>query len=387
LLLAGRALQGASFGLFPLAIGILRDEYPAQKLTSAMSITSSTLGFGGGLALVATGVLTSNNGDYHRIFWLSVAVSLLAFVVAFVVLPSRPGPGGRTDFLGAAVLGTGLVLLLLPLAQGRLWGWTSIATIGSFVASAVTLVGFLLLQRRTFAPLVAPALLARRGVAVTNVAALAVGFAMFCAFLGISYFVQIPTVAGYGFTASVLATSTVYLLPGTVVSVLVGPVAGRWVVRFGPRNVLAAAGLIGAIGFGTVAVLHTATWQVIVAGTIVNLAVAMAYATLPALIVMNVSPAETGIANSINSIFRSVGSSIGSAIVVTILASSVNSVGAPSESAFVTIFVLGAIGFGVVLLTVLFGLPGTSRRLTALQAEAEIALAEGAEFAGASAAL
>jgi MFS family permease len=388
LLIAGRVLQGASFGLFPLAIGILREEYPAERLTGAMAITSSTLGFGGGVALVATGLLTADNGDYHRIFWLSTAMSLAALITAWRVLPKRPAPGGSVDWLGAGVLGTGLVLLLLPLSQGHIWGWTSGATLGCFVASALVLSLFLVLQKSIEVPLVAPSLLAKRAIAVTNVAALGVGFAMFCAFLGISYFVQVPAhVAGYGFTASVLAASAAYLLPGALVSVLVGPIAGRFVVRFGPRIVLASAGLVGVVGFGYLAAEHSTTWEVVTAGIVVNAAIAMAYASMPALIVMHVEPQVTGIANSVNSIARSVGSSIGSAIVVTVLASNVSKLHLPTESAFTLVFALGAAGFAIVAVTVLVGLPSMKRQLTVFEGSEEIALADAGEFASASVSL
>jgi MFS family permease len=385
LLIVARSLQGASFGLFPLAIGILREEYPAERLTGAMAITSGTLGFGGGVALVATGLLTADHGDYHRIFWLSAVMSLLALLATFLVLPKRAAPGGTVDWFGAGLLGTGLVLLLLPLSQGHQWGWTSSVTVGSFVGSAVMLSAFLHVQRRIRVPLIAPSVLTKRAVVVTNVAALGVGFAMFCAFLGISYFVQMPShVAGYGFSASVLAASAAYLLPGTVVSVLLAPIAGRFVASYGPRAVLAAAGVIGAVGFGWLAAEHSMTWQVITAGVIVNSAIAAAYASMPVLIVLHVEPAATGIANSMNSIARSVGSAVGSAIVVTVLASQVTVFQLPKESAFTLIFLLGAAGFAMVATTVLLALPSARRSLDSVEAAEELALAEAGEFAGAA---
>ncbi len=386
LLIAGRVLQGASFGIFPLAIGILREDYPAPRLTGAMAIVSSTLGFGGGVALVATGLLTANGADYHRIFWLATGMSLLALLVSAVVLPRRTAPGGSVDLLGAAVLGSGLVLLLLPLSQGHVWGWTSPATLGCLIASVLVLAAFVALQARTRVPLVAPSLLARRAVAVTNVAALGVGFAMFCAFLGVSYFVQVPArAAGYGFGASVLAASAAYLLPGALVSVLVAPIAGRFVGRVGPRVVLGTAGAVGALGFAFMALEHTATWQIVSAAIVVNSAIGAAYAAMPALIVAHVEPAVTGVANSVNSIFRSVGSSVGSAIVVTVLASKVGVLGLPTEGAFTLVFALGAVGFALVAVTVLFGLPRAGRPIDPVAQAEEIALAEAGEFAGAAA--
>src|SRR4051794_5920865 len=160
LLLVGRVLQGASYGLFPLSMAVLRDELPADRLTGAMAVVSGTLGVGGGLGLVLTGLLTRGGGDYHRIFWLSLGVTLAAFVLAARTVPDRrPAVRGRTDWLGAFVLGLALVLLLLPLSQGHNWGWASATTLGCFVGSAVVFLAWLTLENRVPAPLVAPQML------------------------------------------------------------------------------------------------------------------------------------------------------------------------------------------------------------------------------------
>ncbi|MEO6880072.1 MAG: MFS transporter, partial [Mycobacteriaceae bacterium] len=206
LLIAARVLQGASFGLFPLGIAVLRDELPAARLTSGMAVVSGTLGVGGGFGLVLTGLLTDGGADYRRIFWLALGVSLVALLLTVMVVPRRAGAGGRMDWGGGVVLGASLVLLLLPLSQGHAWGWGSPLTVGSLVLAVLTFVTFLLLERRLATPLVSPRMFTYRPVLVTNLAAVCVGMALFISFLGVSTLVQVPTAAAsYGFTASVLA--------------------------------------------------------------------------------------------------------------------------------------------------------------------------------------
>ncbi|WP_369638943.1 MFS transporter [Nocardia sp. JMUB6875] len=389
-LIAGRALQGASFGLFPLAISVLRHELPAERLTGALAVTASTLGVGSGVALVATGLLTQGDADYRRIFWLCVVLTVLVLVAAFLVLPRRAGQGGRVDYLGAAVLGIGLVCLLLPISQGHEWGWDSAKVIGLFIASVVVLAGFLVLQSKLRSPLVSTALLAHRPVAMTNLASFCVGFAMFSVFLGATYFVATPrALAGFGFDASVLRTSVAFMLPGAVVSVLMGPIAGRLVGRIGPRYVLLIASGIGLCALTSLALLHTSTAEVVVALVIGNAAIAIAYAAMPALLVANVAPHETGIANSINSIMRTVGGAIGSALVVTILTSDTLAhqlpngaiVSLPAESAYRIAFLTGAAFFAVAALLAAFGLRSSGRHLTQHEVEEDIALASAGEFA------
>ena len=358
LLIAGRVLQGACFGLFPLSIGVVRDELPAQRVTGAMAIISGTLGVGGGVGLVLTGLLTNGGADYHRIFWLALGVGVAAFVLTLAVVPDRrPSTTGEVDWPGAALLGLALVLLLLPLSQGHAWGWASARTIGLLVASAIVFAAWLRVERRVPSPLVAPAMMSNRPLVVTNAAGLFVGIGMFVSFLGVSGFVQTPTTAGYGFTASVLAASSLYLLPGALLGILVAPAGGRLVMRFGAPVTLALAGAVGAAGFALMAALHTASWQIVVGSVLVNSAVSLAFAAMPALIVAEVAPSQTGVANSVNSIARSVGSSLASALVVTLLASDVLPSGVAAESAYVAAFLVGGFAMVVVVILALVGLP------------------------------
>ncbi|MFT4265006.1 MAG: MFS transporter [Nocardioides sp.] len=364
-LIVARVLQGASFGLFPLAISVLRHELPHERLVPGMAITASALGVGSGVALVATGLLTQGDADYRRIFWLCVVLSAAVLVAAVLALPRRAGQGGRVDYLGALVLAIGLVALLLPISQGHEWGWGSARVIGLFALAAVVLVGFVLLQDRTPEPLVATRLLSHRPVLATNLASLCVGFAMFAVFLGATYFVQTPEqLAGFGFGASVLRTSVVFMLPGAVVSMLMGPIAGRLVHAVGPRHVLLLASLVGVAGMVLLLALHGTEAEVIVALIVGNSAIAIAYASMPALLVSNVEHHETGIANSINSIMRTVGGAIGSALVITVLTSDVTTHALPgggsvtlaNEGAYELAFGLAALFFAAA--AVMAGLAG-----------------------------
>ena len=384
LLLAGRILQGASYGLFPLAIGVLRTELPREKLTGAMAVVSGMLGVGGGLGLVLTGLLTRGGGDYHRIFWLAFGITLAALVLAIVSVPT--GERDRTvtvDWLGAGVLGVALVLLLLPLSKGHEWGWGSVATLGCLVGSAVVFALWVRVEHRVAQPLVTPALMTNRPLQITNVAGLFIGLAMFVVFLGVSGFVQTPSSEGYGFTASVLSASAVYLLPGALTGVLLAPLGGLMVRSYGGRLTLAAATAMGAVGFLLIAFLHTASWQLITGSLLVNSAVALAFASMPALVVAEVSATDTGVANSMNSIARSVGSSLASALVVTLLASDVLPSGLPRESAYVAAFALGAAGCIIATVVVLVGLP-TLRRPTPAEFAEEEALSLAGEWSTAA---
>ncbi|MFK3979702.1 MFS transporter [Micromonospora sp. NPDC050397] len=377
LLLLARVAQGSSFALFPLGIGVLRDELPPRRLTGAMAIVSGTLAIGAGVGLVATGLLTQGGADYHRVFWLATVMSVIGLVAAWYVVPRRkPSAVGRTDWLGAAILGLALILLLMPLAQGNNWGWGSARVIGSFAGAVVTFVVFVLVERRLTHPLVSIRMLTHRPLLVANVAGLFLGISLFVVFLTVASFVQAPpALAGYGFGSTVLAASVVYLLPGAAAGVVTAPLGGRLVARYGARTTLVIALLLAAFGFLVLTVLHDATWQVITGSFAVNTAVTFGYAALPALLVEHVGPAETGIANSVNSIARSIGGSIASALVGTILTRNLiagSPVPLPHESQYVIILGIATVGAFVGAALVAFGLPGGQRgTLTVAQVEAD----------------
>lgn len=350
-LLVGRVLQGVSYALFPIALAVLRDEMPPRALVGSMSILSGTLGVGGGFGLVLTGLLTANGADYHRVFWLTVAIVVIALGIAWFGVPARPRSGsGSVDWWGAVLLAGTLLLLFLALTQGRTWGWGSVATIGCAVAGVLLGTVWWIFEKRIDAPLVAPRMLTHGPLLATNVATLFVGVGMFANFLACSYFVQTPrAVAGYGFTANVLEASVVYLLPGAAVGVVAAVISGRLIGSFGPRRVLVGGAVIGVLGFAFVAVAHDHTWQLITAGIVINTFVSLAFAALPNLLMAEVSAADTGVANSVNSIVRTVGTSIASASLSTVLAMfTIDGTTVARESAYTAAFVAGAVACAVV---------------------------------------
>ncbi|MFF4326299.1 MFS transporter [Streptomyces sp. NPDC048387] len=365
LLILGRVLQGSATAIFPLALSVLREEVRPQKLPGAMALVSGTLAFGSGLALVATGLLTSGEGaDYRNAFWMATGFATLALLaVAFLVPATRHKTGGRTDFLGALTLGIALLLLLLPISQGHEWGWASARTLGSFAGAAVMTAVWVLVERKVAEPLVDMKMFVHRPVLMANLAGILVGFGMFANFLGVSYLVQMPQkLTGYGFDASILRASVQFLLPGAIVSLLASPVGGQLVRHRGPRLALAVAAALGAVGFGWLALDHGHTASVIGAGVVVGAAVSFGYAAMPAVIMSSVPHHQSGIANGINSISRSTGSAIGSAIVTTILASqTIEHLPAgvpplPAESGFTLTFWIGAAAFALVALISWLGL-------------------------------
>lgn len=354
MLIVGRILQAASFALYPVGVAILREELTEDRMVSAMSVLSGTLGFGGGTGLVVVGLLVDHGANYHRVFWLTTAFTLVVIAIVIVVVPSRPRSAtGSIDWLGAAGLAAGLSAILLAITQGHTWGWTSVRTLGCAAAGVLVMAGWWLWERRATQPLVSTKMLSRRPIMLTNLATVFVGMGLYFAFLGLTQFVQIPPeAAGYGFGATVLEASVIYLLPGAITGFLIAMVSGRFIDRYGARPVLVAAAAVGIIGFLLIAFAHSAPWQIIVASILANAYISLGYGALPALVVSEVTAGETGVATGMNAIARTIGSSVAAALVAVLLARTAGDTGVPSESSFVIIFVGGAVTGALAMLLI-----------------------------------
>jgi len=341
LLIVARVLQGASFSLYPIGVSILREELSPERLMAALAVLSAVLGFGGGMGLVIVGLLMRGDADYHRAFWFVSAFVALVLLAAIVVVPERPHrASGTVDWIGAAGLAVGLSLLLLTITEGNPWGWTSARTLGSALAAVGVLALWWWWERRCSQPLVSTTMLLRRPILLTNIATVAVGMGLYFGFLGLTGFVQAPAGSGYGFAATVLMASIVFLLPGAIAGFLTALASGRYIDRFGARLVLVVGIAIGMAGFAMLAIAHSEPWQVIAAGVLVNVYISLAYGALPSLVVREVEPGETGVATSMNAIARTIGASTAAAIVAVLLSRAGN--GHPPESSYTIIFALGA---------------------------------------------
>ena len=255
LLVAGRVLQGAGGGIFPLCFAIIRDEFPREKVSSSIGLISATFGIGGGAGLIIGGVLV-DGASYHWIFWLGAAMAVVAAVLTQLLIPESPNrQPGRIDVRGAAVLAVGLALPLLAIARANDWGWGSARTLGMIAAGVVILAGWVALERRTEQPLADVELLARPPVLMTNIATLLVGFGMFGSFILIPQLAEAPDSTGYGFGLDATGAGLL-MLPGALVMLVAGPLAGRLVRRFGGKVPLALGAFISAVGLLLMAVDH-----------------------------------------------------------------------------------------------------------------------------------
>jgi len=341
-LIAGRALQGASAALIPLAIGMIKDTFPQDRVMTAIGVVSATMGVGGSLGMIVTGLIADRTTDHHPVFWITVGLSVLAIVLIVLSAPGDgTGAGGRPDLIGAALLSIWLICLLLAISKGNDWGWGSGIVLWLFAGAAGFCALWVFSQLRLRAPMVRLHLLVGRQSLSANMASMLLGFAMFGSFTLVSGFVQTPSSAGYGFGGSVLDVG-VYALPSTVAMLFASFTAGRFSARLGPAYSLAIGAGLCATGFAWFTFFNDSVLHLVGSNAVQGLGFGIGYAALGALAVQHVPSDQSGIASGVNSLVRSIGGSLSGAATSAILSSiTIAGTSVPSRDAYV-------ISFGIV---------------------------------------
>jgi EmrB/QacA subfamily drug resistance transporter len=362
LLIAGRAIQGAGGAVFPLAFGIIRDEFPRERVATGIGLISATFGIGGGAGLALSGVIVDNL-SYEWIFWFGLVATIVAIVATHLFVPESPVKSpARIDWAGAGLLSGGLVCLLLAVSEGNNWGWGSGRIVGLFAAAVLVLGVWVGYERRVSEPLVDVALLRVRGVWTTNLVALLIGFGMFGSFILIPQFVQAPAGAGYGFAANVTEAG-LFLVPSAGIMLVAGPIAGWLGGRFGSKLPLLIGALVATTSFSFLAAAHTQRWHIYLATVLLGLGIGFAFASMANLIVDAVPQAQTGEATGMNTIMRTVGGALGGQIAASIVSGHVSH-GIATESGYTEAFALSAAGVFVAFLAGLL-IPARERRAAA----------------------
>jgi EmrB/QacA subfamily drug resistance transporter len=340
-LVACRVLQGAGAAVFPLSFGIIRDEFPPERVGVAVGMISTVFGIGGGLGLVLSGVILDHL-NWHWLFLVGgIPVLGSAALVAWLVPESPVKHAAHPDYRGAALLSLAIASLLVALSEGDALGWTSVPILALAASAAALLATWVRVERRTAEPMVDLRTFSRRGMAATNASTLLVGFAVTGLFVLLPAFIQADE-AGYGFGASLTETG-LFFIPCALAMVVAGPVAGTLGARHGRPIVLWAGLAVAASGFALIGFAHDTPWTMYAWLGVVGTGLGTALTALGALVLDHCAPHETGVASGMNTIMRTIGGAIGAQVVVAILAANTLA-GAPlpDEQGFTVAFLVAA---------------------------------------------
>lgn len=379
-LIAARAIQGVGGGVLPLTFGIIRDEFPREKVAGALGISAALLAVGGGIGLVVAGPIVDAL-SYHWLFWLPMILTATAAVTAHLFIPESPERApGRINLGTALLMSTWLVALLLAVSQGHSWGWASPVTIGLFVVAAVVLPVWVRAEARSDSPLIDMTMMRIPTVWTVNLVSLLFGMGMYSMFAFLPQFLQTPDeVTGYGFGASV-TQSGLMLLPQTVATFVAGLASGRLAARYGSKAMLVAGATLTSLGTLGIVLAHDHVWQLLVESTVLGLAFGLAFAAMSNLVVDAVPQTQTGVASGMNANIRTVGGALGGAVLASVVTAGHRPDGFPVESGYTHGFTLLVVTSALAALVAL-AVPVVKARTHLVpgpQAEAEAALVAGA---------
>ncbi len=336
-MLVGRVIQGAGGAVFPLAFGIIRDEFPAERVAGAIGVMSAILGAGAGAGIVLAGPILVHL-NYHWLFWIPLIMSVTATIATFVFVPESPVRApGRINWLGAFLMSCWLVTGLLAISYAPTWGWGSSSILGLLLATVVLLAVWVVSENRSTSPLVDMKMMRIPAVWSTNLAALLFGFGMFAMFIVLPQFTQTPVHVGYGFGASV-TQSGLYLLPFAVAMVIVAPMTGRLSVLVGSKMVLVAGSLFAASSYLLLVLSHSQEWSMYAATGLLGIGIALGFASMANLIIEAVPAEQTGVATGMNTNIRNIGAALGSGIATSLVISGLLRDGYPKERGYVLAF-------------------------------------------------
>lgn len=354
-MILARVLQGVSMGIIPLNIALLRDVLPKARLGTAIALVSVTLGAGGALGLPVCALLIERF-DWRFLFWVAMGLGLACVVLYALFVPIDRGRSpARLDIPGILGLSIGLVALLVGISRGGEWGWSAPPTLVALIGGAAVLLVWGTLELRVRDPLVDLRVSARPAVLLTNLASVAMGFALFAPNIVFPQLLQLPSLTGIGLGLTVVGAALV-LAPSGLTMLAVTPIVGRAERRHGPRVLLIAGAGVVAIGYAAAIAFHDGVVPILIVNIVIGIGFGLGYGAMPALITRAVPVEESGAANGLNALMRALGTSASSAALGAVLAgstSTVNGVRGPSEPGFVTALILG---LGAALVCLLLGL-------------------------------
>ena len=263
-LVVGRLIQGLAGAIFPLSFSIIRDEFPRDRVPTAIGMISMLMGIGSGLGIVLGGVIVEHL-SIQWLFWIPLPAVVIALGAAIWFVPESPirSPGG-VNVVGGVLLAGWLLALLLGVSEGPVWGWTSPRIIGLVAAAIVLFAAWVHSELRARHPLVDIRMMRIPTVWWTNISAFLLGAGMYASAVVIPPFVETSASHGYGFGASP-ALAGLFLMPQSIGMLLVGLFNGRITAAIGSKAALAIGGGLGGLAFGMLAAAHGRPWQFFVA--------------------------------------------------------------------------------------------------------------------------
>lgn len=352
-LLSGRALQGVGAAILsPAALALVLAAHTGPHRSRAMGVWGALSGLGSALGVVLGGALTSAVG-WRWIFMINLPIGLGILLALPLVVTRQPRPArvDRLDVPGAVLVTAATGAAIYGLTDVAQHGWDSAGTLLPLAGALMLYLVFAAVERRTAAPLLTIALLARRPVAAGAFLMLVATALMVGGFFLGSFSLQ--RVSGYSALHVGLA-----FLPVSVAVVTGAHLAGRVLGRT-PATVVAVTGLaLAAIGDGAAA-LWTGPLITVVGLTVAALGIGATFVTAFTTALADAAAATAGLRSAVVSTFHELGGTFGVAVLASVASSSLGAL--PAAHNFGPAFAVAAIAAGAAAVVAGFLVPAITR--------------------------
>lgn len=310
----GRTLQGCAMGLTPVAMSIVRDVLPPERVGFGVALLSGTMSLGTAIGLPVAGLLYALWG-WHALFWVTVVAGPCLAVAAWRMLPASPRVRRQPfDALGAVLLVGAVTPSLLVISQINDWGWRDQRIPVLLATTLVCGVTWVWWERRVRVPLVDLRLAMRREIALTNLSTLIISAGMLANMYLASQQLGVPREVPGGFGMSSGMVGLAMMVPAAVL-IAMSPFLGKLITVFGGRTVLFAGALVMAAAYVARIWLDMSPTAVVLGAVLVGVGISLGLCAQPILIMGSVPANYASSANGINSLFRTVGTSASIAVI------------------------------------------------------------------------
>lgn len=346
-LLAARAIQGMGFAVVPLALALLADRLPPEKIGTAQGIISATFAIGAVLGLIIGAYIEEMHG-WRDAFLMALILSILLLIFSLKIIEKDvPGNKTKVDYGGVAFLIVGITLCMVYITEGPSRGWDSMDNLAFLIPGIISLLLFFIYEGRKKDPLIPLPLLKIRNILMANLIGIFSMMAMFLVFFGVTYYTQLPEPYGLGMST---IESGLTMAPAAIFMLVLGPIAGRAVSRIGPKPLLIIGSLLGVTGMSMFMMFRGDSTAVMIDQIVTLAGVILTMIPIINIITVSTPKENSAVSLGFNTSMRDIGGAIGPVIATTIMTSYVVSVvfasgvvEFPSSTAFDIVFAAGVV--------------------------------------------
>ncbi|MDG3009519.1 MFS transporter [Rhodococcus sp. D2-41] len=321
MLLVGRALQGSLIGAVGVSYGLVRDIIPRETVPVALGAVVTGIGMSAVAGPFIAGWLIDGFGPQSVFWFMAIYVVVLLPIYIAIVPESDVRVDKPVDYLGIALLGPGIGVLLLALTEGADWGWSAAGTLGLFLLGAVMLIAFVIWERRTPNPVLDLKILFGRKFGPTVLAVACISYMMNADSMIRPTMLEMPHMPGisYGAGLSVLDFA-IWTVPMGVVGMFAGPLGGYLSKKIGAKYVLIASAVLFLIVMLTMSALPVTQWQISAISFLAGFAIGFLHSSNGNLTQDALPKEQGGIGNTIAGMSGLLAGSIATAVTGVVMA-------------------------------------------------------------------